>query len=414
MKLTPLLYVLFLLFAIGSHAQKTQELQIFFQAGSSEVTLAEAAKINTLKTVLLPTRKYLIEITGHTDIVGNLAYNKSLSMARANTVAALIRSRKFTQKPRIITSAKAFTKPIAINTTDAGKAKNRRVSIKIIPLPYEVAQIGGYRPDDNNVTIDNNSDQTIDYKSGTKIRIPANAFVDENGTPIAGKIDIKYVEYRDPIDFILGNISMTIDGREDLYFDSGGMFKILAFQSGEPIFLNPEKEITIDFALTSDMPELNFYKYDSINKTWSELSNLPASERQRTDEQELDYLPGVTKYVDAICNQGPCINTDETRSYGLTLAKLANSLLKDYQQEKTYSDSIALARHLYYDSIAKQKFNEKLERTPEIRKLRVRITRNQTLINRLTKYRNNTVGFQRTNNGGQAAFSKKAGKTRAA
>ncbi|MGD0735800.1 MAG: OmpA family protein [Terracidiphilus sp.] len=73
-----------------------------------------------------PTQK--IEIQGHTDNVGGDAYNQTLSEARAQAIAAWLTQHGIA--PGRLT-AKGFgkTRPIADNTSDAGRAKNRRVEI---------------------------------------------------------------------------------------------------------------------------------------------------------------------------------------------------------------------------------------------------------------------------------------------
>lgn len=43
--------------------------------------------------------------------------------------------------------------------------------------------------------------------SGTQICIPPAIFVDKHGQLVTGEVEITYVEYRDPIDFILSGWS---------------------------------------------------------------------------------------------------------------------------------------------------------------------------------------------------------------
>ena len=77
-----------------------------------------------------PTRK--IVVTGYTDNIGGDAYNLRLSLQRAQSVADdLIYCEKLDPKLfEIVGKGKAD--PIADNATDAGRAKNRRVEIRIV------------------------------------------------------------------------------------------------------------------------------------------------------------------------------------------------------------------------------------------------------------------------------------------
>ena len=74
-----------------------------------------------------------IDVYGHTDSTGSDAYNQDLSERRAGSVAQYLGSRGV-QSARIGTRGFGETQPIASNDTDAGRAANRRVEIKIVPI----------------------------------------------------------------------------------------------------------------------------------------------------------------------------------------------------------------------------------------------------------------------------------------
>jgi outer membrane protein OmpA-like peptidoglycan-associated protein len=74
-----------------------------------------------------------IDVYGHTDATGSDAYNQGLSERRATAVADYLAGRGV-QTARIGTRGYGKTQPIASNDTDAGRAANRRVEIKIVPI----------------------------------------------------------------------------------------------------------------------------------------------------------------------------------------------------------------------------------------------------------------------------------------
>ena len=72
-----------------------------------------------------------IEIAGHTDNVGNAAYNKKLSEGRANYVANELIKLYGIQAERLTWKGYGDTKPCAPNDTPENRAKNRRTDLII-------------------------------------------------------------------------------------------------------------------------------------------------------------------------------------------------------------------------------------------------------------------------------------------
>ena len=69
-----------------------------------------------------------VRIEGHTDNVGTAAYNIKLSLRRANSVMEYL-VRKGIAKDRLSIEGFGFTRPIAPNSTEEGRALNRRVEL---------------------------------------------------------------------------------------------------------------------------------------------------------------------------------------------------------------------------------------------------------------------------------------------
>ncbi len=72
-----------------------------------------------------------VRLTGHTDNVGSAAYNMSLSDKRVRYVRRILRT-KGVPREQIIFEAKGMTEPTATNSTDEGRAKNRRVEVQLL------------------------------------------------------------------------------------------------------------------------------------------------------------------------------------------------------------------------------------------------------------------------------------------
>jgi hypothetical protein len=360
-----------------ANAQSIREFQVNFETGSFHLAESELEKIdNAIQSLSNPLQIHTVFITGHTDNVGDLPYNSTLSKNRANSVATYFLQKGFNQYT-INTFAKAFRSPLATNATESGKAKNRRVSIRITDTPHTVKNVGGLKLKEDVYKIDNSEQQTINYKSGSKITIPANAFVDKNGGPVTGKVDLTYIEYRDAVDFILANIGMDVDPNTNDHFNSAGMNKILASQNGEPIFLKSGKNIGIEFPLTSDLPNLNFYSYDTISRRWTELAkiNQPVA------------MPGgndISPSAGSPCYGSDCQMVYSTATYGTDFARQSASISEIYETEAAYCDSIQIAINIRRQkSMFRKADSATMARHRMIRSYKAKIARGQILIDRL-------------------------------
>lgn len=89
--------------------------------------------LDSVAKVLNEFDKTILDVAGHTDSVGSDADNLRLSESRANSVANYLRGQGV--KPeRLTTVGYGETRPVADNSTAAGKEQNRRVELTLLPL----------------------------------------------------------------------------------------------------------------------------------------------------------------------------------------------------------------------------------------------------------------------------------------
>jgi outer membrane protein OmpA-like peptidoglycan-associated protein len=92
------------------------------------------ATLDQVAQVLSQYNETYIDVYGHTDSTGSDAYNQQLSERRAQSVANYLEGRGV-QSARIGTRGFGETQPIAANDTEEGRAANRRVEIRVVPIP---------------------------------------------------------------------------------------------------------------------------------------------------------------------------------------------------------------------------------------------------------------------------------------
>lgn len=109
---------------------------LLFESGKAEIMQEAYPVVNKISTILASYQNNLIEVDGHTDNVpvssrSRFESNDVLSMYRALSVADYIRSNTNLDPSHIKSSGRGDYDPVADNTTADGRARNRRVEIKV-------------------------------------------------------------------------------------------------------------------------------------------------------------------------------------------------------------------------------------------------------------------------------------------
>ncbi len=109
---------------------------ITFASGQADLTSDFTKTLEGVVVVLEEFESTLITIDGHTDSVGSMEYNQSLSERRAMSVAHYV-SAKGIQLARIAAYGHGEEQPIASNDSAEGRAENRRVMLTLEPITSE-------------------------------------------------------------------------------------------------------------------------------------------------------------------------------------------------------------------------------------------------------------------------------------
>lgn len=145
----------------------------------------------------------------------------------------------------------------------------KQVAERLLAQPYIFPQLEKLQKNYNTFTIEGTQGGVIEYESGSKVIVPANAFMDKDGQPLSGEIEIRFKEYHDFVDFFIAGIPMKYDSAGTNQLVSAGMIDIQAFQNGVPVSL--KKPLNIELASTIDYNPAhtyNIYKLDTEKRNW--------------------------------------------------------------------------------------------------------------------------------------------------
>ena len=152
-------------------------------------------------------------------------------------------------------------KSIASNQTDPNGTKNVIALKSIMPVLNTNKEEFQLRGDHARL---------IRTEKGTRIHIPAKAFVNKNTRePIEGDVELTFDEYHTHGEILASGIPMTYTTPEGdtVDFESAGMFDIRAFQEGVELELAEGKEIQVELASDVD-GTFEFYAFNEGQENW--------------------------------------------------------------------------------------------------------------------------------------------------
>ena len=106
---------------------------ILFESNSDQLTENSYDELLRVVGLMYANPTMAVEISAHTDDVGSASYNKLLSDRRAKSVVEYLRENEI-QAERFTPVGYGESQPLVSNDTDEGRAKNRRVILKILKI----------------------------------------------------------------------------------------------------------------------------------------------------------------------------------------------------------------------------------------------------------------------------------------
>ena len=106
-----------------------------FASGSSQIDSVHAPLLEAVREAVDVFPLSSIVVEGHTDSYGGAISNMSLSRARAQSVGTWLSDRLGISGDRISSLGYGETRPVANNETAQGRARNRRIEVRVTPQP---------------------------------------------------------------------------------------------------------------------------------------------------------------------------------------------------------------------------------------------------------------------------------------
>ena len=115
--------------------QPVKSERVLFKFNHADLTTEDKEQLDTLAQSVAAMKHYVIEVTGHTDKVGDPEYNLELSRRRADTVVRYLTENGKVPLVRIRNLGYGKDMPAGDNKSREGRKQNRRVEVKVMAPP---------------------------------------------------------------------------------------------------------------------------------------------------------------------------------------------------------------------------------------------------------------------------------------
>jgi outer membrane protein OmpA-like peptidoglycan-associated protein len=102
---------------------------IYFDTGKADIKPESKASLDQISELLKQRPNLKLHVVGHTDNVGAVESNMVLSKRRAESVVAALSTTYNINRTRLTGNGVASLAPVKTNSTEEGRAKNRRVEL---------------------------------------------------------------------------------------------------------------------------------------------------------------------------------------------------------------------------------------------------------------------------------------------
>lgn len=137
-----------------------------------------------------------------------------------------------------------------------------------------------------------NKDTTIVCPEGTRLVVPADAFVYANGNPVTKPVSLAVTEYYTYTDMLLANLSTASNGR---MLETGGMLYLEAAVDGKEVFLANDKSIDIHIPTDEKKEGMQLFIGEAMEN--GGIDWLPAASSDTSVTGVFDVAEGDTEIL---------------------------------------------------------------------------------------------------------------------
>lgn len=197
----------------------------------------------------------------------------------------------------------ACNNPSSQQTSTEGKTIIEKIISKILP-PVASAQ-----SEPLNFTFDNHKGSVIETEKGSIVMVPENAFVNLDGSPVKGKVTLKYKEIFTVSAVILSGIPMNVQKKDGTVepFISDGMFDIEAEADGKELRIAQGKELAVATPSNKTDKDFDYWFFNEKTGVWDNLGH-------RDSTLSKDEVMAVAEDVNGACAKS--ISKIETEENG--------------------------------------------------------------------------------------------------
>lgn len=112
--------------------KSVSDVSVTFAFDKAVLTAADKKQLDDFAAALDSTKGYLLEVTGGTDSIGDAQYNYQLSQKRADAVVNYLATKYNVPPHKFYLIGIGKDQQVATDKTSAGRAKNRRVEVKLM------------------------------------------------------------------------------------------------------------------------------------------------------------------------------------------------------------------------------------------------------------------------------------------